>query len=79
MTSCYFRFILRVLIVVRRKLLQKICEDTKKKGFHYIEAYPQKNATDKFMQFMGFDELYKSEAFEHFKELEDKSVVRKHL
>lgn len=64
---------------IARKLLQKICEDAKKEGFHYIEAYPQKDATDKFMQFMGFDELYKSEAFEHFKELEDKYVVRKYL
>ncbi len=64
---------------VARRLLQAVCEDAKKEGFDYVEAYPQKDASVWWMQFMGFDELYKSEGFEHYKELEDKYVVRKYL
>lgn len=64
---------------VARRLLQAVCEDAKKEGFDYIEAYPQKDASVWWMQFMGFDELYKSEGFEHYQELEDKYVVRKYL
>lgn len=64
---------------VARRLLRAVCEDAGKDGFDYIEAYPQKDASIKSMQFMGFDELYKSEGFEHYMELEDKFVVRKYL
>lgn len=64
---------------VARRLLQAVCEDSKKEGFDYIEAYPQKDASVTWMQFMGFDELYKKEGFEHYEELDDKYVVRKYL
>lgn len=64
---------------VARRLLQAVCEDAKKEGFDYIEAYPQKDASVTWMQFMGFDELYKKEGFEHYEELDDKYVVRKYL
>ena len=64
---------------IARKLLQAVCEDARKDGFDYVEAYPQKDASVKYMQFMGFDELYKSEGFEHFMALEDKYIVRKYL
>ncbi len=64
---------------VARRLLRAVCEDAKKDGFDYVEAYPQKDASIKWMQFMGFDELYKSEGFEHYMELDDKFVVRKYL
>lgn len=64
---------------VARRLLQAVCKDAKENGFDYIEAYPQKDASVEYMQFMGFDKLYKSEGFEHYMELEDKFVVRKYL
>ncbi len=64
---------------IARRLLRAVCKDAKKEGFDYVEAYPQKDASVTYMQFMGFDELYKSEGFEHYMELEDKYVVRKHL
>ncbi len=63
---------------VARRLLQAVCEDAGKEGFDYIEAYPQKDASIEWMQFMGFDELYKSEGFEHYGELNDKYIVRKY-
>ena len=64
---------------VARRLLQAVCEDAKKEGFDYVEAYPQKDSTNKYMQFMGFDELYKSEGFLHQEEVGDMFVVRKYL
>lgn len=64
---------------IARRLLQAVCEDAKKDGFDYVEAYPQKDASVKYMQFMGFDELYKSEGFERYMVLDDKFVVRKYL
>ena len=64
---------------VARGLLRAVCEDAEKDGYDYVEAYPQKDASIKYMQFMGFEELYKSEGFEHYMELEDKFVVRKYL
>lgn len=64
---------------IARSLLRAVCEDAKKEGFDYVEAYPQKDASVEYMRFMGFDELYKSEGFEHCMELEDKFVVRKYL
>ena len=64
---------------IARRLLQAVCDDAKKDGFDYVEAYPQKDASVEYMQFMGFDELYRSEGFEHYMELGDKFVVRKYL
>lgn len=64
---------------VARRLLEAVCEDAAKEGFDYVEAYPQKDASATWMQFMGFDKLYKSEGFECHAELEDKYVVRKYL
>lgn len=64
---------------VARRLLQAVCKDAKEDGFDYVEAYPQKDASVEYMRFMGFDELYESEGFEHYMELEDKFVVRKYL
>lgn len=64
---------------VARRLLQAVCEDAKRDSFDYVEAYPQKDTSNELWQFMGFDELYKSEGFEHYAELQDKFVVRKYL
>lgn len=64
---------------IARRLLRAVCEDAKTEGFDYVEAYPQKDASIKYMQFMGFDELYGSEGFERYMELDDKYVVRKYL
>ena len=64
---------------IARRLLRAVCEDAERDGYDYVEAYPQKDASIKWMQFMGFDALYKSEGFEHHGELDDKYVVRKYL
>lgn len=64
---------------VARRLLRAVCEDAGKEGFDYVEAYPQKDASVEWMQFMGFDALYQSEGFEHHEELEDKYVVRRYF
>ena len=64
---------------VARKLLQAVCRDAKEEGFDYIEAYPQKDSSVQWMQFMGFDKLYENEGFRHCGDLEDMYIVRKYL
>lgn len=50
-----------------------------KRDLTIIEAYPQKDASVEWMQFMGFEELYQRAGFEHYAELDDKYVVRKYF
>lgn len=64
---------------VARRLLQAVCRDAAEEGFDYIEAYPQKDPSVQWMQFMGFDKLYESEGFRHCGDLEDMYIVRKYL
>lgn len=64
---------------IARGLLRAVCGDAEKDGFDYVEAYPQKDASVEYMRFMGFDELYKSEGFERYAELDDKYVVRRYF
>lgn len=64
---------------VARALLRAVCKDAAAEGFDYAEAYLDKDPSKKWMQFMGFSELYKSEGFVLHAELKDAFVVRKEL
>lgn len=64
---------------IARKLLQAVCSDAKGEGYDYVEVYPHKDASNKLDQFMGFDELYISEGFERYIDLDQRSVFRKYL
>lgn len=64
---------------IARRLLQYVCEDAASEGFDYVEAYPQKEATDERMFFMGFTDMYKALGFTVCAETDDKFVMRKQL
>ncbi len=64
---------------IAKQLLHYICQDAKKQGFDYVEAYPWKETTDERLFFMGFVDLYKNLGFEIHGETENKFVMRKSL
>lgn len=64
---------------IAKQLLQYVCQDAADCGFDYVEAYPQREATDERMFFMGFADMYKDLGFCIYAETEDKFVMRKHI
>lgn len=61
------------------KLLEYVCNDAKKDGFHIVEAYPNKHFIDTEQDFMGPIQLYERQGFTAFYEANNKLVMRKIL
>lgn len=64
---------------IAKQLLQYACQDVANDGFDYVEAYPEKEATDELKFFMGFVDLYKNYGFTIYAESDEKYVMRKQL
>lgn len=64
---------------IAKQLLQYVCQDAADDGFDYVEVYPQKDAADERMFFMGFADMYKDLGFHIYAETKDKFVMRKQL
>ena len=68
---------------IAKMLLDKVCEDAKADGFDYVEAYPRKkhllSKANKFSNFQGPYEMFKSAGFTEYKKLSDKIIMRKYL
>ena len=64
---------------VARALLERVIEDAKQDGFEYIEAYPNKEETDIYFNYVGPMGLYKKLGFELFAETKWRAVLRKKL
>ena len=64
---------------IAKQLLKYACQDAANSGFDYVEAYPQKEATDERMFFMGFVNMYKDMGFSIYATTDDKFVMRKRL
>ena len=60
-------------------LLERVCEDARKDGFDYVEAYPNKEFINTEVDFMGPLRMYTKIGFELSYETEEKFVVRKVL
>lgn len=60
-------------------LLERVCKDAADDGFDYIEAYPNKEFTNVFSDFMGPVDMYKRYGFVFHEEDEHKLAMRKHL
>jgi GNAT superfamily N-acetyltransferase len=60
------------------KLLKRIVEDAKNKGYSYIEAYPKKKSTSEYGKWNGPYEMYIKCGFEDYK-ITKTNVVRKYF
>ena len=64
---------------VAQALLERVIEDAKQDGYEYIEAYPNKEETDIYFNYVGPMGLYKKLGFELFTETKWRAVLRKKL
>ena len=64
---------------VATAMLEKVIADAKADGYDYLEAYPNKEDTDAYYNYVGPYNLYKKFGFEHFSETKWRFVLRKKL
>lgn len=64
---------------VATALLEKVIEDARIDGYDYIEAYPNKEYTDMYYNYVGPINLYKKLGFEAYTETKWRLVLRKNL
>ena len=64
---------------IATKLLERICEDAKKDGYRYIEAYPHPTEKNVYMNHYGPYSMYKKAGFILIKQFEHDCIVRKNL
>ncbi len=64
---------------VSTALFQRVIDDAKKDGYDYIEAYPNKEQTDMYYNYVGPLGLYKKLGFEPYTETKWRLVMRKKL
>jgi GNAT superfamily N-acetyltransferase len=64
---------------IAKKILEKVCEDSKKDGTKYIESYPLKKGKNCFEEYPGPVKLYENMGFLKYKELENEIIMRKEI
>ena len=64
---------------VASRLLARVCQDAAADGFDFVEAYPDKEVTDKSENFVGYADMYKKISFTVYYETNKKFVMRKPL
>lgn len=60
-------------------LLEKVIDDAKKDGYEYLEAYPNKEETDMYYNYVGPVGLYSKLGFELYTKTKWRLVLRKAL
>lgn len=60
-------------------LLERVIDDAGNDGYEYIEAYPNKEKTDMYFNYVGPLKLYKKFGFEHYSQTRWRFVLRKKL
>lgn len=64
---------------IASQLLARVCQDAAEDGFDYVEAYPDREITDKSEGFVGYAGMYEREGFAVYHETNRKMVMRKAL
>lgn len=64
---------------VATALLERVVHDAVKDGYEYLEAYPNKEETDMYYNYVGPIGLYQKLGFEKWGETEERFVYRKKL
>lgn len=61
------------------KLLERICEDAKRDGYDYVEAYPSLGSGNIHKNYHGPLTMYEKQGFHMMKELDGEVIVRKEV
>ena len=64
---------------IASRLLARVCQDAAEDGFHFVEAYPDKEVTAKSEDFVGYADMYEKIGFTAYHETKRKLVMRKPL
>lgn len=64
---------------IASQLLARVCQDAAEDGFDFVEAYPEKEVTEKTEDFVGYAAMYEKMGFTLFHETKKKQVMRKPL
>ena len=64
---------------IASQLLERVCKDAVKDGFHIVEAYPVKESSEQSSNFGGHFEMYIKSGFHLSLETEQGLVMRKQL
>jgi len=64
---------------IATQLLERVCQDAKQDGFHFVEVYPDKILNEKSENFVGYTEMYEKLGFAVVYETENRCVMRKEL
>lgn len=64
---------------VATALLNHVIEDAENEGYEYIEAYPNKEETDMYYNYVGPFDLYKKLGFDIYAETKWRLILRKRL
>lgn len=64
---------------VATALLNHVMEDAENEGYEYIEAYPNKEKTDMYYNYVGPFDLYKKLGFDIYAETKWRLILRKKL
>jgi GNAT superfamily N-acetyltransferase len=64
---------------IASQLLERVCRDAAADGFDFVEAYPEKEVTEKSEDFVGYPDMYEKAGLAVFYETKKKRVMRKPL
>ena len=64
---------------VATQLLARVCQDAAEDGFDFVEAYPEKEITDKSENCVGYADMYKKMGFIVYCEMKKNFIMRKQL
>lgn len=64
---------------IATKILQVACEELRREGYVYLEAYPNRDGKNEQENYHGHPQMYKENGFEHKYQLEKMDVLRKTL
>ncbi len=64
---------------IATKLLEHAMRQAQKEGYKYIEAYPDSEHKDCYMNYHGYKLMFEHEGFQGFQELEKCAIMRKEL
>lgn len=60
-------------------LLLRVIDDATKRGYGYLEGYPEKDEVDQYYNYCGPEKLYKNAGFTLWGTTEKRNIMRRNL